>query len=106
MTCPECQDRLSALIDRELAGGDLKSVQEHTRGCAKCAHACVELLCIDAAARRADSPAAPLDLWERVEGAMAQRSDPRPAPTHGRAGGLKIVDFTSAQARLSRVGRK
>ncbi len=106
MTCLECQDLLSALIDRELSGGALAAVQTHSRTCPECAHACVELLCIDASARHAECPPAPLDLWDRVEGAMAERGDLGSAVTHGRDGRPKIVDFNSARARLSRVGRK
>ena len=72
MSCLECQYLLSALIDRELSGSELAFVQTHSRTCAECAHVCVELLCIDAAAHRAECPEAPLDLWNRVEDAIAQ----------------------------------
>jgi anti-sigma factor RsiW len=107
MTCAECQDLLSPLIDRELSASELAFVRTHLHTCAECARVCVELLCIDASSPRvADCPAPPPDLWGRVEAGIAERRPPRSTSDRDRAEGATILDFTSARMRISRVGRK
>jgi len=99
MTCLRCQEALSALIDQELSAVELAPIQAHLRTCATCAHACAEMLCIDAAARVVDCPEAPPNLWSRVERAL-----PRGPSERKRPGQPSIVG--GAHTRFSRVGRK
>jgi excisionase family DNA binding protein len=66
MTCQECGDLLSALIDRELSAQELNQVRAHLQECASCCRECAELCCVDAATKQTCCPNAPADLWERV----------------------------------------
>jgi excisionase family DNA binding protein len=67
MTCQECRDSLSALIDRELSAEELKEVQTHLQECVECCQECTQLCCVDAATKQACCPEVPADLWERVQ---------------------------------------
>jgi predicted anti-sigma-YlaC factor YlaD len=48
MTCRECREKWSALLDSELTSSEIKAVWEHIRECPDCCKYCCELTCLDA----------------------------------------------------------
>lgn len=80
LTCQECQDQLSGLIDGALPVEEIEGVRRHTAACKACAAECADLLCVNALARAANCPAVPPDLWDRVRQAVDRSGPSLPAP--------------------------
>lgn len=96
MTCQECQDKWSALLDRELSLNDIKAVWAHLQGCHECCRYCCELSCMNAMTQCLDAPMAPERLWRRLQ----ERLTAVPVMEHPSPKGWVVV-----YPRLSRMGR-
>jgi anti-sigma factor RsiW len=76
MTCSECLERLSALIDRELSEEEVRTVSDHLDGCPACCREFALLFCADAEMKQVPVPPAPDRLWPRLENALPPASAP------------------------------
>ncbi|MFZ8851041.1 anti-sigma factor family protein [Fervidibacter sp.] len=95
MTCRECREKWSALLDSELTSSEIKAVWEHIRECLGCCKYCCELTCLDAMVRRLSVPVASETLWQRL-------CEKLPASRTKR---LPLGKWTIPQPTLSRMGR-
>lgn len=96
MTCQECRDKWSALLDRELSLNDIKAVWAHLQGCPECCRYCCELSCMNAMVQCLDAPPASERLWMRLR----ERIMPVPATERPSS-----EDWVVVHPCLSRLGR-
>ncbi|WP_456337059.1 anti-sigma factor family protein [Fervidibacter sacchari] len=95
MTCRECREKWSALLDSELTPSEIKAVWGHIRECPDCCKYCCELTCLDAIVRHLNLPAASEALWQRLRAKL-------PAL---RARRLPLRKLAIPQPAFSRMGR-
>jgi|YNPNPStandDraft_1061719.scaffolds.fasta_scaffold46351_3 hypothetical protein len=96
MTCQECRDQWSALLDAELSLMEIKASWAHLQSCPECCRYCCELVCLDAMVRCLDTPSVSERLGERLQEKWPPVMAPeQPWPAEGSA----------ARPQLSRLGR-
>ncbi len=96
MTCEECREKWSAILDKEVSLPEIRAVLAHLQICSECCRYCCELTCLDALLRSLDAPLSSERLWERIKAMlMVVSPQERPIPE-----GWVVV-----RSHLSRLGR-
>ncbi len=67
MTCQECREKWSSLLDGEISFLEIKAVLKHIQSCQDCCKYCCELTCLNAMAQGLKPPFPSEHVWERVE---------------------------------------
>jgi anti-sigma factor RsiW len=107
MTCQECSDRLSALLDDELTPEEIGAIRAHLLDCDACCRELALLACLDAEAARMSEPQPSDALWEKIENRLDEvlPGSPETNPWRSSPEEENVVDFFRAKSRLSKMGR-